>query len=96
MTERDNIVNLYELYKELLTIREREYFEFYYYEDYSLQEISLNNKVSRAYVSKLINMIEKKLIGFENSLKLNERNNKIRSIINSLDNDTKSKIEELL
>lgn len=96
MTERDNIVNLYELYKELLTIREREYFEFYYYEDYSLQEISLNNKVSRAYVSKLINMIEKKLIGFEDSLKLNERNNKIRSIINSLDDDTKSKIEELL
>ena len=41
-------------------------------------------------------MIEKKLIGFEDSLKLNERNNKIRSIINSLDNDTKSKIEELL
>ena len=96
MTERDNLVNLYELYKELLTSREREYFEFYYYEDYSLQEISLNNKVSRAYVSKLINMIEKKLIGFEESLKLNERNNKIRSIINSLDNDTKSKIEELL
>ena len=96
MTERDNIVNLYELYKELLTSREREYFEFYYHEDYSLQEISLNNKVSRAYVSKLINMIEKKLIGFEDSLKLNERNNKIRSIINSLDNDTKSKIEELL
>ena len=96
MTERDNIVNLYELYKELLTTREREYFEFSYYEDYSLQEISLNNKVSRAYVSKLINMIEKKLIGFEDSLKLNERNNKIRSIINSLDNDTKSKIEELL
>lgn len=96
MIERDYLVNLYEIYKELLTAREKEYFEYYYYEDYSLQEISDNNKVSRAYVSKLINNISKKLIGYEDALKLNNRNNKIRSIINNLDSDTKSKIEELL
>ena len=96
MIERNYIVSLYELYKNLLTEREREYFEYYYYEDYSLQEISNNNDVSRAYVSKLINNIEKKLVDYENSLKLNERNNKIKTIISNLDEKVKVQIEELL
>ncbi len=96
MIERDYIVNLYEIYKKLLTTREREYFEYYYYEDYSLQEISDNNEVSRAYVSKFINNIEKKLMDYEDCLKIYDKNTRIREIINDLDNDVKSKIEELL
>ena len=40
MKEREKILALYEMYKELLTDREKDYFENYYYEDYNLQEIA--------------------------------------------------------
>ena len=94
MKEREHILSLYELYKNLLSQKERSYFEYYYFEDYSLQEISDNQGVSRAYVSKLINSIENKLIKYEDALNLNERNNKIRKIVEDL--DIKDEIEELL
>ena len=94
MKEREYILSLYELYKNLLNQKERSYFEYYYFEDYSLQEISDNQGVSRAYVSKLINSIENKLTKYESSLNLYDRNNKIRKIVDGL--DIKDKIEELL
>ncbi len=96
MKEREYLLQLYEVYNKLLTEKEREYFEYYYFEDYSLQEIALNNDVSRSYVSKMINNVEDKLTLFEDSLKICERNNKIRNVISSLDNDIKNKIEQLL
>ena len=96
MKEREYILTLYEIYNKLLSDREREYFEYYYFEDYSLQEIADNNKVSKSYVGKLINGIENKLIKFEESLKINNKNNKIRDIIKNIDKDNASKIEELL
>ena len=96
MKEREYILNLYEIYNKLLTTKEIKYFKDYYFEDYSLQEIADNNKVSKSYVSKIINIIEKKLINFEESLKIYDKNNKIRKIINNLDKEVKDKIEELL
>lgn len=96
MKEREYILELYETYNKLLTDKERTYFEYYYFEDYSLQEIADNNKVSRAYVGKYINVIEKKLTKFENALNLIDKSNKIKEIIIDLDDKTKEKIEELL
>lgn len=96
MIERDYIVNLYEIYNKLLTDKEKSYFEDYYFEDYSLQEIADNNQVSKSYVGKYLNNLEKKIIDFEKSLNLYERNNKIRNIISNLNTDIKNKIEELL
>ena len=96
MKEREYLVSLYELYSKLLTQKERSFFEYYYFEDYSLQETADNNSVSKAYVGKSIKSINNKLINFENSLNLYSRNNKIRDIIKDLDEDTISKIEELL
>ena len=96
MKEREYLLTLYEIYKNILTEKERSYFEYYYFEDYSMQEIADNNDVSKAYVGKYIKSIENKLINFENVLNINDKNNKIRKIISSLDKDTKDKIEELL
>ena len=89
-----NILTLYEIYKNLLNDREREYFENYYFEDYSLQEIADNFKVSKSYVGKFLNGIEDKLNNYEESLNINSKNNKIRELIK--DSDLKDKIEELL
>ena len=52
MIERDYVVNLYTIYKGMLSEREKTYFEYYYYEDYSLTEIANIYKVSKAYVGK--------------------------------------------
>ena len=97
MKEREYTENLYEVYKELLTDREREYFENYFYEDYNLQEIADNNEVSKSYVGKFVNSIEEKLNHYEEVLKLYEKMSKIRNIIKYMDDiQTRIKIEEIL
>jgi predicted DNA-binding protein YlxM (UPF0122 family) len=96
MKEREYLLSLYEIYSNLLSEKEKSYFEYYYFEDYSLQEIADNNEVSKAYVGKYINGIEKKLYNFEKSLNLLNKRNKIKQIIKDLDENTKDKIIELL
>lgn len=97
MIEREYITNLYLIYKELLNEKEKSYFEYYYFEDYSLGEIADVYQVSRSYASKYLNQITNKLIKFEEILKINERNNKIKELLNHIkDNEVRSKIEELL
>lgn len=97
MKDREYIIKLYTIYKKLLSDKEVEYFENYYYEDYSLSEISINNKVSRAYVSKVVNLVIKKLYKFEDALSINERNDRINSLLDIIkDKDIKSKIADLL
>ncbi|MBR4178514.1 MAG: DNA-binding protein [Bacilli bacterium] len=96
MKEREYMLSLYEIYNRLLTEKEKNYFEYYFYEDYSLQEIADNNKVSKSYVGKYLNGIAIKLKRFEKALSLYEKNKKIKEIIIDLDVDTKTKIEELL
>ncbi len=97
MKDREYIENLYEVYKELLSNRERDYFENYYFEDYNLQEIADNNEVSKAYVGKYINSIEDKLYNYEKVLKLYEKTIKIKDVIKYIDDiETRIKIEEIL
>ena len=96
MNNREYIIILYEIYKKLLNETERNYFEYYYYEDYSLNEIADIYEVSKAYASKYINKIENKLIKYENLLNINDKNNKIRLYLKEVDNNIRNKIEELL
>ena len=52
MKERINLINLYDTYKNLLTKKQQEYFEYYYFEDNSLSEIADNLGVSKTIVGK--------------------------------------------
>lgn len=97
MDNREYITALYEIYKELLNEKERNYFEYYYFEDYSMQEIADLYKVSKAYASKYLNQIIDKIVNYEKILKINDRNSKIIEILKNVrDEDIKSKIIELL
>jgi len=97
MKDREYILNLYEIYKDLFTDRERDYFENYYYEDYSFQEIADNYEVSKSYASKFVNSIQDKLIKYESVLNIYEKNTKLREIIELIDSEEiKNKIEDLL
>jgi predicted DNA-binding protein YlxM (UPF0122 family) len=97
MKEREYILSLYEVYKELLSDREKDYFENYYYEDYNLQEIADNYNVSKSYVGKYINEIEDKLKGYEKALKIAYKYSRIRELIDAQEDEVlKLKIEEIL
>lgn len=96
MKEREYLLSLYEIYGKLLNEKEKKYFEIYYFEDLSLQEIADNFNVSKSYVGKYLNGIENKLYFFENGLNIFEKNCKIRDLISDLDEEVRNKIEQLL
>jgi len=87
---------LYDYYKCLLTEKQQEYYESYYFEDYSLTEIADNESVSRNAVFNQVKIVEERLEFYEEKLKLYENANKIKDLIKDLDKDLKEKIEELI
>lgn len=94
MKEREYIIELYEIYKELLTNKQRMYFENYYYEDLSFSEIADNNKVSKAMISKNINNTINKLNDYEKKLKISSKEKAIISVLK--DDSLRNIVEEIL
>lgn len=72
---------LYDCYSSLLTTKQKEYFEDYYFNNLTLSEISENNKVSRAAVHKNLKDLESKLYQFETNLKLIEKFDNILKVV---------------
>ena len=93
MEEREHIIALYEYYGKLLTNKQQSFFEDYYYENLTMEEISINNNISKNAVSKQLISIKNKLYNYENILKLLYNSNKIRSI---LDKEELNKIDKYI
>lgn len=88
---------LYDLYSGLLTDKQREYFEDYYFNNLSFSEMAENYEVSRNAIFKQIHIVTDKLKEYESILKLHEKRKKIEEIIGNVDNkDLKTKLEELI
>ncbi len=97
MNNREELINIYLIYKDLLTKKQQEYFKYYYFEDLSLSEISENMLVSKAFVGKTLKQIENKLNDLESTLKINTLYNKIKEISkNTTDKETKKELENLI
>ncbi len=97
MNNREELINIYLIYKDLLTKKQQDYFKYYYFEDLSLSEISENMLVSKAFVGKTLKQIENKLNDLENTLKINTLYNKIKEISkNTTDKETKKELENLI
>lgn len=97
MIEREKIIKLYDIYSSLLTNIQKSYFELYYFEDLSLNEIAEIKNVSKSFVGKTINKVEEKLTSLEKSLriyKLHEELNEITKITS--DEKTKQSLEEII
>ena len=75
------LIKLYEYYGKLLTDKQREYFEDYYYENLTIEEISDNLNISKNAVSKQLINIKNKLEYYEKILKLNYNNKMINEIL---------------
>lgn len=89
--------NLYDCYYELLTDKQRSYFEDYYFKNLSLSEISDSYNVSRNAIYKQINLTKEKLDEYESKLKLFEKKQKLEKISTKI-NDKKisNELKDLL
>ena len=96
MDSRIYLINLYDYYSELLTEKQKQYFEDYYFDNSSLSEISENDNISRNAIHKQLKDTTAKLEYYEEKLKLYEKALKIKNIIKNLDKNIKEKIEELI
>ena len=85
--------NLYDYYGSLLTSKEKEYFEEYYFNNLSLQEIADNYNISKNAVSKSLKEAKEKLVFYEKALHLNKNRETIKSL---LDIDNYQKIEKYI
>ena len=87
---------LYDYYGELLTDKQKNYFESYYFNNLSLAEIAENCNTSRNSIHKQIKDTENKLLYYEDKLGLCRKSLEIMEIIKDLDDDIKEQIEELI
>lgn len=96
MDNRLYLINLYDIYGSILTEKQQGYFEDYYFNNYTLSEISENYKVSRNAVFKNIKETENKLLYYEENLKIYNKNKKIKELIkdNKIESTILSIIEE--
>jgi predicted DNA-binding protein YlxM (UPF0122 family) len=88
MKDRDYLIILYDYYSSLFNEKQKYYFEEYYFNNLSLQEISENEGISRNAIHKMIKNIENKLYFYEDKLELYKKNQKLSKILedNSIDN----------
>lgn len=96
MEENILLSNLYDYYGVLLTEKQQQYFEDYYFDNLTLAEMSENYKVSRNAIHKSLKEVEEKLLDFEDKLKLYHKNQKIILLLEKIEEPIKSQIEELL
>ena len=92
--DRELICGLYDLYSNLLTEKQKNYFEDYYFMDLSLAEIAENNNVSRNAVFDQIKRTVNTILEIEEAVKLNEKIEKIQSM--NIDSEIKENIISIL
>ena len=89
--------SLYDLYGSLLTDKQQQYFEEYYFNNLSFGEISEKYQISRNAAFKQLKIIEEKLLDYEEKLKLYYKKEKINGIIKKIeDKNIKLELENLL
>ena len=67
------VIELYDVYQDLLTNKQKEYLEAYYYNNYSITEISENMRVSRNAVHDQLKRTVHKLYDYETKLELRNK-----------------------
>ena len=72
---------LYDLYKNLLTDKQKSYFEEYYFKNLSFSEIAENYNISRNGVYNQVKFTKELLEDYEKKLHLKEKQKKIEKII---------------
>lgn len=89
--------DLFDIYGELLTDRQRCYFKDYYFNNMSYGEIASKYNISRNAIYKQLSNATDKLNELEDILNIYKNNNKIKNIINKIDDDKiKKELEKII
>ena len=94
ISNREEIIELYDLYGGLLTDKQRLYFEDYYYMDLSITEIAQNYSISRNGVFDQLKRTTKLLEEYESILMLKNKFKKIELL--EIDSSLKEKLLNIL
>lgn len=90
-------IELFEIYKDLLTDKQRELFSSHYLFDLSLSEIAEEDGGTRQSVYDAVKKVKKKLLEYEKALKIKEQREKIISLIGEIkDEKTATALREIL
>ena len=81
---RAHLSELFDVYGVLLTDKQRQMFDLYYQDDFSLGEIAEECQVSRQAVFDIIKRTEHALADYEQKLRLVERNKRRQIILGKL------------
>lgn len=84
LDKKIEVIELYDIYQNLLTKKQKEYVEAYYYEDMSITEISDEFEVSRNAVHDQLKRTVAKLYDFEQHMNLREKNRKRNKLIDKI------------
>ncbi len=85
---------LYDFYGSLLTDKQRDYFENYYFNNLSLGEMAENYGVSRNAIHKQLKIVEERLKYYEENLELLKKSKKAEELVQKI-NDKKLRDEIL-
>lgn len=89
--------NLYDYYQTLLTDKQQQYFEDYYFNNLSLSEMADNYNVSRNAIHRQLKLVEEKLMEYEQKLELLGKKEKIITLLNNkIDSSLERELLELL
>ncbi|MDE5565928.1 MAG: DNA-binding protein [Anaeroplasmataceae bacterium] len=94
LEKREEVINLYDVYQDLLTDKQKSYFEEYYFDDLSIGEIAENHTVSRNAVFDQLKRVIGILKDYEAKLKLVEKTSQIEDM--DLPSSAKEKILDIL
>lgn len=93
LIKREYHIALFEIYKELLTEKQQEYFTLYYFDDLTLSEIAENKDVSRNAVFDQVKKVILILENYENKLGVYQNKLSLKEFASKLSKELK---EELL
>ena len=96
--EKDlEFIELFEIYKELLTDKQRELFSSHYLFDLSLSEIAEEDGGTRQSVYDAVKKVKKKLLEYEKALCIKEKKQKLLSLLDDIkDEKTATALREIL
>lgn len=87
---------LFDIYGDLLTNKQQNYFKDYYFDNLSYGEIAIKDGVSRNAIFRQMKIIENKLLFYEEKLKIYSKKEAINDIIEMInDNKVKKMLEDL-
>lgn len=96
MEENFYYIELFEIYKDLLTDKQKDIFSMHFLLDLSLSEIAEEKEITRQNVSDTIKNAKEKLSEYESILKISKKNKELTELSSKLDKDSAQKILDIV